>query len=170
MYEIRNNRCISGVDYMNEEDREIYRLLSQAESCERQIDDLVFIAGASDLATYEACIASLEARTDLSDDIEAAIINARTLISRSKRRVFIGGVLLRGAICVVAGFCLSGGMGLGPVGIVLMAVGAFALFSSWVPQFAVNEEILSQGKAVPKIGLFTAMRANVAALFLRRVG
>jgi len=163
MYEIRNNRCISGVDYMNEEDREVYRLLSQAESCERQIDDLVFIAGASDLATYEA-------HTDLSDDIEAAIINARTLISRSKRRVFIGGVLLRGAICVIAGFCLSGGMGLGPVGIVLMAVGAFALFSSWVPQFAVNEEILSQGKAVPKIGLFTAMRANVAALFLRRVG
>lgn len=166
MYEIRNNRVISGVDYMRREDKELYELLSRADSYEHRIDDFVYIAGASDLAAYESCVSALEAREDISEELQLALIDARNLIRKSKETRFVGRVFVRGLVCIVAGFCAFSSPGLTVIGFGLMVVGVLSLVSSWVPQFAINEEIDSQGKPVPKIGVMTAIRAKLSAVSL----
>ena len=166
MYEIRNNWIISGVDYMRREDKELYELLSRADSYERRIDDFAFIAGASDLAAYESCVSALESRTDISEELQLALIDARNLIRKSKETRFVGRVFVRGLVCIATSFCVLGSSGLSVIGFGLMAVGMLSLVSSWVPQFAINEEVVSQGKPVPKIGVVIAIRAKLSAVLL----
>lgn len=155
---------------MREEERELYELLSRAESCERRIDDFVYIAGASDLATYESCVTALESRANLSEELQFALIDARNLIRKSKETRFMGRVFTKGLICVIAGFCMLGSYGLSVIGFGLMVIGMLSLISSWVPQFAIYEEIVSQGKPAPRIGTLTAIRAKLSAFRLDRLG
>ena len=166
MYEIRNNCVISGADYTRREDKELYELLSRADSCERRIDDFAFIAGASDLATYESCVSALESRTDISEELQIALIDARNLIRKSKKTRFVGGVFMKGLVCIATSLCVFSSPGLSVIGFGLMVVGVLSLISSWVPQFAINEEVVSQGKPAPKIGVVIAIRAKLSAVSL----
>lgn len=151
---------------MRKEDKELYELLSRAESCERQIDDFVFIAGASDLVTYESCVSALESRKDISEELQLALIDARNLIRKSKETRFVRRVFVRGSVCVMASLCVLGSLGLSFFGFGLMTVGVLSIISSWVPQFAINEEAIAQGKPVPRIGMVMAIRAKLLAFSL----
>lgn len=151
---------------MRKEDKEFYELLARAESCEHQINDFVFIAGASDLAEYESCVSALELKKDISDELQLVLIDARNLIRKSKETKFVGRVFVKGIACVVTSLCVLGGTGHTFFGLGLMAVGALSLAASWVPQFAINEEMLAQGKPVPKIGMVIAIRAKLSAYSL----
>ena len=151
---------------MDDHERNIHLLLTRASSCERQLDGFTFIAGAKDLKEYEKAISTLGDYRELGEDLDRAIIEAKVLIERSKATAFYPNVLIKGACCVAIGICLYGSGGRNPLNALLILFGCLSMISAWMPQFAVNEYVLSQQSLNPKIGLLAAIRAKLSALFL----